>query len=284
MLAAHGIKTKHGRSKPAPNQARNVLGYLKTLFSWAIERGAYGLASSPCDHLRSSRILGEKRSRDRILSDDEVFAFWRAAKRLPYPFGPLYHLLLLTGLRLNEAADASWPEIDRVNKHWTIPGARMKGRPGSARAHVIPLTMEALAVLDKLPRFKNGEYLFSTTFGKRPAWVSTKVKCRLDRRMLRTLRACARARKRREDPAKVILAPWVNHDLRRTLRSGLSRLRVSTDVAEAVLAHAKPGIRGVYDRFEYFDEKRRALELWTAHVKSIVEPISSNVMAFSARN
>jgi hypothetical protein len=73
---------------------------------------------------------------------------------------------------------------------------------------------------------------------------------------------------------------WTNHDLRRVVRSGLSRLRVNGDVAEAVLAHAKPGIRGVYDRFEYLDEKRHALELWAAHVRSITTQPPPNVVQF----
>ncbi|MGA8949073.1 MAG: hypothetical protein WB497_24525, partial [Pseudolabrys sp.] len=77
------------------------------------------------------------------------------------------------------------------------------------------------------------------------------------------------ARKRGEAVNKVKLPAWVNHDLRRTLRSHLSELRVSSDVAEAILAHVKPGIRGVYDPYEYFDEKRDALELWAAHIKTL---------------
>jgi integrase len=281
MLVAHGIKVPAGNSKPAPDQARNVLGYLKTMFGWAIERGTYGLEASPCDHLRSARIVGEKVSRDRLLSDDEVLAFWRATGRTAYPYGPLYRLLLLKGLRLNEAADAAWTEFDPGRKLWTIPAERMKGRNGRVRAHVVPLTTEALAILESLPRFRNGDHLFSTSYGERPAWVSSKVKDRLDSRMLRTLRALAR--RRGDDPRKVVLAPWVNHDLRRTIRSGLSQLRVNSDVAEAILAHVKPGIRGVYDRFEFLAERRQALDLWAARVREIVNPPPANVVKLAAR-
>ena len=63
---------------------------------------------------------------------------------------------------------------------------------------------------------------------------------------------------------------WVNHDLRRTVRSGLSALRVPHNVAEAVLAHRPPGIVGTYDMHEYLDEKREALEAWAQHIASIV--------------
>src|SRR5262249_23017330 len=67
-------------------------------------------------------------------------------------------------------------------------------------------------------------------------------RCPCPVRMLCTLRALAKLRG--DDPAKVRLEPWINHDLRRTVRSRLSQLRVDADVAEAILAHVKPGIRG----------------------------------------
>jgi integrase len=282
MLADHGVKGPKVETRPAPGQVRNFLGYLKTLFSWAIERGTYGLDVSPCDHLRPGRIVGHKNSGDRQLDDQELFAFWRATGRMAYPHGPLYQLLLLTALRVNEAADASRPEFDHGKQLWTIPANRMKGKNGKVRAHVVPLTPATRALLETLPRFNTGDFLFSTTFGERPVWISSKVKARLDRRMLLTLRALARHRG--EDPAKVTIAPWVNHDLRRTVRSGLSRLHVDPDVAEAILAHVKPGIRGVYDRFEYLDEKRQALELWAAHVAKIAAPPPANVVRLAVKS
>ncbi len=54
--------------------------------------------------------------------------------------------------------------------------------------------------------------------------------------------------------------------------SNFSRLRITEEAREAVLAHARPGIKGVYDLHDYFDEKREALELWAARLRSIVEP------------
>ena len=77
---------------------------------------------------------------------------------------------------------------------------------------------------------------------------------------------------RGDDPARVKLAHWRNHDIRRTVRSGLSRLKIAEEAREAVLAHARPGIKGVYDLHDYLDEKREALELWAARLRSIVEP------------
>jgi integrase len=262
------------RDRPAPAQARNLLGYLKTFFSWAIERGTYGLESSPCADLKGARIVGEQQSNDRTLSNAELFAFWHATGQMPYPYGPIYRLLLLSGLRLNEVADAVWSEFD-LKGIWTIPASRMKGKNGKARPHSVPLTADILDILSGLPRFNGGEYLFSTTNGKSPVWVSVKIKRRLDAAMLDILRGIAK--ERGEKPEKVVLPLWVNHDLRRTLRSRLSKLRVSADVAEAVLAHVKPGIRGVYDRYEYFDEKRQALELWAEQLRAMTSPLTGKV-------
>ncbi len=164
---------------------------------------------------------------------------------MEYPHGPLYRLLLLSGLRLNEVADAAWSEFDLAKGIWTIPASRMKGKNSKARPHSVPITADIREILDSLPRFNGGEFLFSTTNGKSPVWVSDKIKRRLDAAMLETLQELAK--ERGECPAKTKLPPWVNHDLRRTLRSRLSELRISADVAEAILAHFKPGIRGVYE-------------------------------------
>jgi integrase len=202
------------------------------------------------------RVIGKRQSNDRTLNDAELLAFWQATGDMAYPYGPIYRLLLLTGLRLNEVADAMWSEFDRAKGIWTIPAARMKGKDSKARPHTVPLTADILAILGSLPRFNRGEYLFSTTSGESPVWVTGRVKRRLDAAMTEKLGS---------------LPPWVNHDLRRTLRSRLSELRVSADVAEAILAHVKTGIRGVYDRYEHFDEKRHALELWATRLRSIVQ-------------
>jgi integrase len=193
-----------------------------------------------------------------------------------YPVGLVYELLMLTGLRLNEVADANWSEIDAAGKLWIIPKERMKGKNGKARAHAVPLTEDMLAVLSKLPRFDRGDFLFSTTFGASPVWMSSKVKARVDARMLRTLRALAR--RRGDDPAKVTLAPWTNHDIRRSVRSQLSRLKVTEEAREAVLGHVRPGIKRVYDLHDYLLEKREALEAWGARLRTILEPLPAKVV------
>ncbi len=132
--------------------------------------------------------------------------------------------------------------------------------------------------------FTTGDYLFSHSFGRKPAWMSEKVKKRMDARMLRTLRAVARLRG--DDPAAVVLRRWTNHDIRRTVRTNLSRLKVTEEAREAVLAHARPGVKGTYDLHDYLDEKAEALTLWAARLRGIVDPPppADNVVALRARS
>src|SRR6185503_12887499 len=67
---------------------------------------------NPCGRLNTGDLIGQRQARDRVLTGDELRALWRATERIGYPYGPLYRLLLLTGLRLGEVCGASWPEFD----------------------------------------------------------------------------------------------------------------------------------------------------------------------------
>jgi hypothetical protein len=259
----------------APYTARHSLEAAKRLFSWAAEdEDKYGLAASPAGQLKPAAILGEKKPRKRKLDEDEIFAFWRAAKRLPCPYGPALHLLLLTGARHREVTDMRRREVK--GNVWTVPAERFK----SDAEHIVPLSGTALAVLGELPHYKGGEYVFSTTAGKLPTIISDKIKRRLDHRMLRTLKALAR--KRGEDPDHIELAPWVIHDLRRTLRTGLAKLKIPDDIAEMAIGHGREGLERVYNQHRYLDEIREALERWALHLRGIVEPKAGNVVSLRA--
>jgi integrase len=275
------VKTIKRRGAPA--QARNILGIVKRFFNWAVAQREYGIAASPAEKINPKPIIGEKVDRKRVLDDRELFALWRNAKRTQKIHGRVYELLVLSALRLNEAADASRSEFDFDENVWVVPAARMKGKNSKARPHAVPLTAEIRAVINKTPRLK-GEYIFSTTGGRVPVSMSDKAKKRIDKRMLHTLRALARFSG--EDSEKVKLPEWVNHDIRQTARSRLSRLKISEEAREAVLAHAKQGIKKVYDHHDYFEEKREALELWAQHLRALEAKFTSrrpsNVVALRA--
>ena len=147
--------------RPAPYLAHIVLGHLRLMFNWAINRGTYGLETSPCDRVKPAAIIGPKVPRQRVLNDPELASLWRASEALGYPFGPLYRLLLLTGARKSEVAEARWGEFDLGKAVWMVPPERFK----SNATHLVPLSKQAMAIIESLPRFSKGDYLFSTTFG-----------------------------------------------------------------------------------------------------------------------
>jgi integrase len=259
----------------APYQAHNLLVHVRSLFNWAIAQGDYGLDRSPCDRLQPKIVIGKKAVRTRVLRDDELRLLWKATDDMGYPYGPLFRLLSLTGQRKSEVAEARWSEIDLKGKLWTIPAERMK----ADAAHVVPLTQDAIEILAGVPRFKHGDHLFSTTFGEKPVNGFSKAKARLDELILKEARALAE--RRGNDPAKVTLGEWRIHDIRRTMRTGLSALPVPDMVRELVIAHTRPGLHKVYDQYAYLEEKRYALELWAARLRSIVAPSADNVVDFA---
>jgi integrase len=272
-ISAHDVVTVIDAAvqRGAEYQAHNLLGHVRRLFNWAIGRNIYGLDRSPCDRMRPQDVIGKKALRTRVLGDLELGALWRAAGGLGYPDGPFYRMLLLTGQRKSEVAGARWSEFDLDKALWTIPAVRMK----MDAPHVVPLVPEVGALLKELPRFKRGDHLFTTTYGEKPINGFSKSKARLDGRMLDLLQEFARDNGD-DDSGAVTLRSFVIHDIRRTVRTHLSALPVPDLVRELVIAHTKTGLHKVYDQYAYLNEKRHALELWTARLRTIVEPNVSN--------
>lgn len=256
-------------ARKTPAQAHIVLNHIKRIYSWALNDDTdYGLTASPAAVLKPEKLIGKKRVRTRVLSDDELFAYWRGAGRLGYPMGSLYRLIALTGVRKGEASGAQLPEFNMQDPLWTIPPERFK----SEQEHLVPLSAAALALVDQIPRWNAGDFLFSTTGGEKPVNGFSKYKKRLDKFMLRTLRALARTRG--EDADSVELAPFIIHDVRRTVRTRLSALKVDRNVAELVIGHGKKGLDRVYDQHEFLPEMREALERWSCELGRIVgEPM-----------
>lgn len=263
-----GIRDKGIKGLPAPYVAHTVLGHLKRLFEWAVDEERFGIETSPAAGIRPTKLIGAKKPRQRNLSDDELRALWRAAGKLRYPYGPIFKLLLLTGCRNSEVREARWREFDLDAGVWLIPEERFK----SGSEHLVTLSGDAVALLRQLPRFKQGDFLFSTTFGRTPVHGLSKVKPKLDRQMLHVLRTLARSRN--ESPTEVTLRPFVTHDCRRTVRTRLASLRVPDEIAEMCLGHGRRGLQRVYDLHSYEPEMRDALERWAVRLRSIVTPPS----------
>jgi integrase len=243
-----------------PYQARHIFAYLSKFFRWAIAQRAYGLKISPCTGLSAKDLLGKPAPRIRVLNDGELAAVWRATAALPYPSGTFVRLLILTGQRLREVAEMAWPEVDLAKRIWTIPAGRMK----ADSAHVVPLAPQSVAILEGLPRWA-GPFVFTTTGGARPIANFSGIKEKLDALMTG-------------------VDPWRFHDLRRSMRTGLSALRIPDTVSELCIAHTQKGLHKIYDQHVYLDEKRHAFEAWANHVLAICESGGqSNVIPIAAR-
>lgn len=257
--ARHGTRFASG----GPHAARKVLPTLNRLFEWAAYRNKGGLQSNPMAAVVAAEMLSGKSYntvRDHVPNDAALRIIWQAAEATPYPFGPLIKALILTGQRLSEIAEARWSELDETHTTLEIPPERMKNR----QAHAVPLTERMRTLLDELPRFEGGgDFMFSTTGGKRPISGFSKMKARLDR----TVATIGE------------VEPWRLHDLRRAVRTGLSRAGVLPFHAELVIAHQQSGVHGVYDRFRYYTEKLDALASWEALLvkTGVIDPPPANV-------
>jgi integrase len=233
----------------APIVANRVLAVCSRFGRWAVERGY--VERSPFEGIKApSPEVG----RERVLSDPEIKLVWRAFDHDGWPFGMLGKLLLLTGARLNEIASGQWSEIDLEAKTWTIGKERSK----NGVAFEIPLSETAVDILNSLPRIAGKPGYVLTVNGRAPVRGFSAAKDRIDRLMTEAGRTGK---------------PWVYHDLRRTVATNMQRLGVRLEVTEAILNHvsgSRRGIVGIYQRHEWKDEKRQALDAWARRLDEIV--------------
>jgi integrase len=231
-----------------PGMADYILAAMRRVMSW--HEGRDDDFTSPIRR-GMARTSATKRKRQRILTDDELRAVWRAAEADTGPYGAIIRFLLLTAARREEAAQMRRSEL--AGADWTIPAERYK----TGVDHVVPLSSAAKAIVDGLPKLGKGDMVF-TVGGRVPLCSFTYRKALFDK-------ACG-------------VTGWVVHDLRRTARSLLPRAGVDADIAERCLGHIIGGVRGVYDRYEYLEEKRDAFEKLAKLIGVILAPPADNVV------
>jgi integrase len=227
--------------------ATQVLAILRRIFNWHAARSSD--FNSP---IVRGMARTEYQGRERVLSDDELRAVWSTAEKYSGPWGQFVRLLLLTGARRNEVAGMTWGELQ--GDTWVIPASRYK----TDQEVALPLSSAAKKVLAEVPHIQGCDYVFSTD-GRHPISGFSIFKLRFDI-------ACG-------------VKGWRLHDLRRTARSLLSRAKINVDIADRCLGHTIGGVRGVYDRHRYLEEKRHAFEALAAQVDRIVNPPGNNVVA-----
>ena len=221
-----------------------VMAYARAAFHWTQKRGK--VVANPFADLPVSAGATE---RDRVLTDAELAAVWRAIGGLGEPFAPLIQMLILTLQRREEVAGMRWRELSADLSLWTIPAERMKNR----KPHDVALPETARAVLRNVPRLNGSEYVFTTT-GETPLSGFSKAKARLD--------------------ALAGVSGWRLHDLRRTGVSKLAALGFDSIVADKLLAHRPAklqGVAAVYQRHDFAAERARALDGWAMHVLRCAE-------------
>ncbi len=258
----------------APIAVNRIHGRFRKLCNWALEEEI--ISVSPVEKVRA--LTPEKnRARERVLSDEELRRVWAAAETLGFPFGPIFQLLILTGQRRGEVAGMTHGELDRPGAQWVIPAERTK----NGLRHAVPLSPGALSILNGQPRFKREKGACDFVFS--PGATAPSGFSRARRRLDAALRSAQRA----SDPAAPPLPPWVVHDIRRSVASGMARLGTPLHVIERCLNHVSGsfgGIVGVYQRHSFSEEMRAALTLWGQHIEALVrgEPASANVTRAAA--
>jgi integrase len=241
----------------APIAANRIYSLLKQFFEWAAAKDL--IPASPMAGVE--RPGGEEHSRTRALSDDEIRAFWSKldACDIREPTRLALKLLLVTGQRRGELTAAAWSHFDLEKKLWTIPVELQKtshARTVVQGPHVVPLSPLALDLLGQLKALTGeGRYVLPSRGNpksQRPYSVGALTHAITDNRNVFGIPA---------------FAP---HDLRRTLRTGLSRLKVEPHIAERVINHAQDKIVATYDMYAFVDEKRQAVDKWAQELNKIL--------------
>jgi integrase len=216
------------------------------------------------------RANQQERARSRVLSDDEIRVISPVLGQSG-TFGAMVKTLLLTAQRRKEVAHMSRKEIG-PDGTWTIPAERYKTK----RPNHVPLSKSALNVIETQPKINGCDYAFPSR-ANTPFSGFAKSKAALDK-------AVYVAMKEKASGADIDPLPnWTLHDLRRTAKTLMARAGVRPDISERVLGHVIAGVEGTYDRHDYADEKRDALERLAAIVERIVNPLPSNVATLDKR-
>lgn len=221
----------------------------RAFLGWCVA-SAKVLPSNPLAGHRKERATRADRiaqtQHGRALSDAELAKLWAAAN-LRTSFGRYIRFLILTGCRRSEGAGLTWSMIDRGGGTITMPASFVK----QGRRHVVPISVAVADLLDHCPVDARSDLVFgSSKTGMNMSGWSQLV-----------------ARINRSADVAFDL-----HDLRRTMRTGLSRLGVSTEVAELALGHARTELEQIYNRDGAVDALRAASELWTQHVSRLQPP------------
>jgi integrase len=242
------------KSRGSPKMALFSRNVLKRMYDFAIARQL--AISNPAAAL-VARFIATEESRTRVLSPSEIGLVMRAvyASDIRRPLKLALHLLMITMVRKTELTEATWAEFDLVQGVWDVPAERMK----MDKPHRIYLSLQAVELIYELQQLAGrSKFLFPTSRGDLDQPISKS-----------TLNQAVRA-------LSLEIQHFVLHDFRRTASTHLHEQGYSSDAIEMALAHKLTGIKGVYNRAEYADQRRVILQTWADFVQA--QLATSNVV------
>ncbi|MGH6628270.1 MAG: tyrosine-type recombinase/integrase [Burkholderiales bacterium] len=235
----------------APIQANRTLACVRRMFNFAVERGI--LENSPCAGVKAP---SSENRRDRVLSEDEIRAFWGSLDQasMTDPVKLALRFQLVTAQRKGEVIAASWDQFDLAAAIWTIPTEKAKNK----MAHRVPLSPLALELLKEI-RAGSGDSAYLFTSPTRNGHITPTAVDHATRKHMDAFRASDQAQ-----------GGILGH-LRRTAASHMTSMAIPRLVVSKVLNHAESGVTAVYDRHSYDHEKREGLEACARRLEEITK-------------
>jgi integrase len=244
-------------------EADHLVGVIRHLFAWARKHREPAirnlLATNPAANISKQ---GAPNARDRVLSHEEIKRLWTASEQVGWPGGPILELLVLTGARVNEVAHMRWSELDIPNKVWNLPASRAK----NGKAHIIHLSDLAMEIIEGLPQINGSQFVF-TADGARPFGNPNDLRNRVHHLM-------------GEDTPH-----WQLRDLRRSATTLMAELGIAHHIADKILNHSSgqiSGVAAVYNRFQYLEERKAALNTLGRFIATLIGRDPGNVVPLRA--
>jgi len=232
----------------APTMANDVLRWVKRMFDYALKRQM--VQFNPAAPFDLSDAGGKEESRDRWLTIEELRALLSAmqnAKGWTYENGLVVKLLLMLAVRKGELIGARVDEFNLDEAVWHLPAEKTK----TGAAIDIPIPRQAVTCVRQLVRLGNGS-----------AWLLPARK--MQERMVPhiDLNTVGAAMNKSIRPLMNGVAPFSLHDFRRTARTHIESLGFPPHIGERCLNHKIKGVEGIYNRHDYFEERKSALQAW----------------------
>ncbi|HCH1566053.1 TPA: site-specific integrase [Vibrio parahaemolyticus] len=239
-----------------PSIANDTLMYCKQMFRHAISLNL--MQSNPAESLTVRHAGGIEKSRDRYLSDEEIKKLFPILRKYSSTFTRENYLaislLLMLGVRKNELLCEKWSAISFEQSTWFL--VRDHNKKGGSID--IPLPKQALVILQELKvRACSSDYIFpNRRVSKRAAHVSADT---LNHAIAKMFGKVSRTGYQ-DLLSKEGIDYFTVHDLRRTCRTLLAKLEIQGHIAERCLNHKLKGVESIYNKHDYFEERREALQ------------------------